>query len=309
MNTKLKFITYLDKNGCHASVVSADHVVELGEEIRALHDEGRIDDELYKDYANPYFMPQLPKSLPKAKSIIVVSVPQPMIRTTFLRNGRAHKLVIPPTYYDNIKVDQRVRRLLREGFKPESYRLVRAILPVKLLVVRSGLALYGRNNITYVPKHGSFHRLTAFYSDYASPIDNWQDKKALPLCETCTACRKACPTGAITKDRFQIRADRCLTYLNEKTSGHEFPKWVSDSAHNSLIGCMRCQRACPYDKDVVGLYEDRGVFTEDETAYLLNGKFRGEKAAKMEKKLGRLGIDLSIFPRNLKVLLAQQRQQ
>jgi len=110
------------------------------------------------------------------------------------------------------------------------------------------------------------------------------------------------------KDRFQIRADRCLTYLNEKTSGHEFPKWVDASAHNSLVGCMRCQRVCPYDRDVADWYEDRGVFTEKETTYLLNGKFLGVKAADMEKKLKRIGIDLTIFPRNLEALLAQQRR-
>jgi epoxyqueuosine reductase len=308
MSAKLRFIQHLEKNGCYASVVSAEHAVEIGEEIRSLHEEGRIDDALYNDYAKPYFTPQLPKSLPKAKSIIVVSVPQPMVRTTFRWMGHAYQFVIPPTYYDGNKVDQRVRRLLWEGFKPKSYRLVRATLPVKLLAVRSGLALYGRNNVTYVPKHGSFHRLTAFYSDYDSPIDNWREKKALPLCDKCKACLKACPTGAIMKDRFQIKADRCLSYLNEKISGHEFPKWVDASAHNSLVGCMRCQRVCPYDRDVADWYEDRGVFTEKETEYLLNGKFRGVKAEKMEKKLKRIGIDLTIFPRNLETLLAQQRR-
>ncbi len=305
MSGKLRFIQHLEKNGCYASVVSADHAVELGEEIRSLHDEGRIDDSLYSDYLKAYVTPQLPRSLPKANSIIVVSMPQPMIRTTFHRKGRAYQFVIPPTYYDGNKVVRRSRRLLAEAFEPESYKFVRAALPVKLLAVRSGLALYGKNNITYVPKHGSFHRLTAFYSDYDSPIDNWREKNVLPLCDKCKACLNACPTGAIMRDRFQIRAERCLTYLNEKASGNKFPQWIDSSAHNSLIGCMRCQRICPYDKDVVDWYEDRGVFSEEETAYLLKGKFQGSKAAKMEKKLKLVGVDLSIFPRNLEALLAQ----
>ena len=308
MSTKLKFIQHLEKNGCYASVVSAEHAAELGEEIRALHDDCRIDDALYKNYALMNFVPELPKSLPKAKSIIVASVPQPMIRATFRWKGRAHQLVVPPSYYDAVKVDRRIRRLLKEGFEPESYRFVKAVLPLKLLAVRSGLALYGKNNITYVPNHGSLHRLTAFYSDYDSPIDNWREKKALPLCDRCRACLNACPTGAIMKDRFQVRADRCLTYLNEMTSGHEFPKWVDASSHNSLIGCMRCQRACPYDRDVANWYEDRVVFSEKETEYLLEGKFRGAKAADIEGKLKRLGIDLTIFPRNLETLLAQKRR-
>jgi len=57
--------------------------------------------------------------------------------------------------------------------------------------------------------------------------------------------------------------------LNEKKSKHAFPEWVPPDAHNALIGCMRCQKACPYDKDVADWYEDRGEFSEQEVAYLL----------------------------------------
>jgi hypothetical protein len=71
---------------------------------------------------------------------------------------------------------------------------------------------------------------------------------------------------------------------------------------------MRCQRVCPYDRDVADWYENRAAFTEKETTYLMNGKFRGVKAANMEKKLKRIGIDLTIFPRNLEALLAQKRR-
>lgn len=192
---------------------------------------------------------------------------------------------------------------MTDAFKPESPRFMKATLPLKLLAVRSGLALYGRNNITYVPKFGNFHRLIAFYSDYHSPVDNWQEKKALPLCASCKACLNACPTKAIQKDRFLIRAERCLSYLNEKDSKHEFPKWLNASAHNSIVGCMHCQRVCPYDKDMLGWYEDRGNFNEEETAYLLMGKFSGQKAKRIERKLKRVGLDLTLFPRNLEVLL------
>lgn len=309
MSAKLKFIQHLEKNGCYASVVSAEHAAELGEEVRSLHDQGILDDELFSDYLAPYFVPKMPRGLPNPRSIIVVAVPQPMIRTTFHWKGEALKFVVPPTYYDANKVNLRVRKLLSEAFRPDTHRFVRAVLPVKLLAVRSGIALYGRNNITYDPGYGSFHRLTAFYSDYDSPVDNWREKKALPRCDRCKACLEACPTGAIQKDRFLIRAERCLTYLNEKTSEHKFPGWVDPSAHNAIIGCMICQKACPYDKDVVDWYEDRGEFSEEETAYLLKGRFSGEKSKRIGKKLKRLGLDLTIFPRNLEVLLAQPRRK
>lgn len=304
----MKFIQHLEMNGCYASVVSAKHAAELGEEIRSMHDGGLLDDEFFGNYMTPYFAPKMPRSLPNPKSIIVVAVPQPMLRTTFHWKGKELKFVVPPTYYDNNKVNLRARRLLAEAFKPDTYRFVRAVLPIKLLAVRSGIALYGRNNITYDPGYGSFHRLTAFYSNYDSSVDNWRDKKALPRCETCRACIKACPTGAIQKDRFLIRAERCLTYLNEKTSEHKFPEWVSPSAHNAIVGCMICQKACPYNKDVVNWYEDREEFSEEETAYLLKGSYTGEKSKKIRRKLKRLGLDIATFPRNLEVLLARTHQ-
>jgi hypothetical protein len=43
------------------------------------------------------------------------------------------------------------------------------------------------------------------------------------------------------------------------------------------------------------------------TAYLLEGEFKGEKAKAMEEKLKLIGLDLSIFPRNLQVLLDQRQ--
>ena len=306
VSEKPLFMRRLEQNDCYGSVVSAKHLEELGDEIQSLHSEGLLDEEFYRVFADPYFTPRLPRSLPNAKSIIVVAVPQPILRTTFHWESRKVRVFVPPNYPDVHKVTWRARHELKRTFRPRQYKLVRAVLPVKLLAVRSGLAKYGKNNITYIPKYGSFHRLTAFYSDYESPIDNWQGKKALPLCAKCNACINACPTSAIQKDGFLIRAERCLTYLNEKEAKHAFPKWVDASAHNSIIGCMRCQRACPYDIDVIDWCEDRGEFSEEETAYLLRGRFRGDKAAIIQKKLKRVGLDLSLFPRNLKVLLDRE---
>jgi epoxyqueuosine reductase len=303
MTDKLGFMKRLEKKGYCASVVSIEHLEELGEEIRSLHAKGLLYDEFYHEYENPYFHPKLPKNFPNAKSIIIMAAPQPMIRTTIHWKGSTMQFIVPPTYFDGDKVTSMAKREIQKALGPKPYRLVRAVLPQKLLAVRSGLAMYGKNNITYVPEFGSFHRLTSFYTDYESPVDLWQDKKALPMCAKCKACTNACPTQAIQKDRFLIHVDRCLTYLNEKKSEIAFPKWVDPKAHNTLVGCMRCQRACPYDRKVANWYEDRGEFTEDEIAYLLKGEYKGAKAARMDKKLKSIGLDLTTFPRNLEACL------
>lgn len=305
MKAKPGFVRHLEKNGCRCRVTSVDHLEELGREIVSIHDEGLLEDAIYNytGTKKPYHSPKLPRTLPGAKSIVVVSTPQPMIRATFRWEGRDVRLTVPPTYADAYRVENRVRRLLKEAFAPRRYKLVRARLPLKLLAVRSGLALYGRNNIAYVPMFGSFHRLSAFYSDYDSPVDNWQDKRALPMCDRCRACLDACPTRAIRDDRFLVSAERCLTFMNEKPADVIFPRWVDASWHNALVGCMHCQMVCPYNRRHTVWFDDREEFGEEETAYLLRGEFRGERAARMDRKLKRIGLDLTAFPRNLGVLL------
>jgi epoxyqueuosine reductase len=306
MSGKLAFLDRLEKMGYCASVVSIDHLGELGEEIGARHDHGELNGKFYHEYENPYFHPKLPSNFKDARSIVVMATPQSMIRTSMRWKGKELKLIVPPTYYDSDKVIRDARKALKKALGPKKHRLVRAVLPQKLLAVRSGLAMYGKNNITYVPRFGSLYRLTSFYTDFDSPIDCWREKKALPKCSLCKACRNACPTGAIRDDRFLIHVERCLTYLNEKKSEEPFPKWVPGNAHNALIGCMRCQRACPYDREFINRYEERGSFSEEETKYLLSGNFMGPKGKAMERKLKRIGLDLTTFPRNLRMLVPKR---
>ena len=120
MPDKPLFIRRLEQNDCYGSVVSARHLEDLGKEIRSLHSEGLIDDEFYRDFADPYFTPRLPKSLPNAKSIIVVAVPQPILRATFHWESCKVRVFVPPNYPDVHKVTWRARHELKRAFRPSS---------------------------------------------------------------------------------------------------------------------------------------------------------------------------------------------
>lgn len=303
----MEVLDYLEKNGCYGRVVSIDHLKELREQVKALYGKGQFDEDFYKGLVLPRLEPKEARGMKKARSIFVTSIPSPAIRTRFRWRDESIELTVPPTYDSYVSASNRSKRLLKEAFAPEKHWIARAILPIKLLAVRSGLAKYGRNNITYIPRFGSFHTLSALYTDYESPEDHWQEMEALPKCATCRACMKACPTGAICEDRFLIRVENCLTYYSEMPPSKPFPEWIKPSAHNSIIGCMRCQRACPYNKDIIDWHRDAGVFSEEETSYLLKGEFTGARAKAMDRKLKRIGLDLSIFPRNLEVHLSKRR--
>jgi epoxyqueuosine reductase len=186
--------------------------------------------------------------------------------------------------------------------------VARAVLPKKLLAVRSGLATYGRNNITYVPGMGSFYRLAAFYSDLPCQKDSWREAQMMAACENCSACLRNCPTGAISADRFLLHAERCIVYHNEQPGDVPFPRWMDPSWHNCLIGCMRCQNVCPQDKELWQWVEEGAEFSEQETALLLEGgPLEQLPAATMEKlEHADLARHAGPLPRNLSVLLSQQ---
>ncbi len=77
--------------------------------------------------------------------------------------------------------------------------------------------------------------------------------------------------------------------------------------HNSLMGCMLCQRYCPEDKPFLGWFDERVDFTTDETLLLLKGASPGELPAETVRKLETLELmkDLDILPRNLSVHLGE----
>jgi epoxyqueuosine reductase len=183
-------------------------------------------------------------------------------------------------------------------------------LPLKLLAARSGLVQYGRNNICYVSGLGSFLQLVAAYSDMPCEEDSWQETMMMKNCEECELCRRACPTGAIPSDRFLLRAERCISYHNEKKGNVPFPEWMDASWHNCIVGCMRCQRVCPQNKDVIQWTGEEEEFSEEETALLLKGARYDDLPVTTRRKLEHLDLVdyLDGLPRNLGIFFKKREQ-
>jgi epoxyqueuosine reductase len=292
----------MPNTGISWKLIPFEWVEEARKEIELRLKEGFLDPVLYKEYLTSFIF-KAPEKMPHPESVAIVAVHQPTLRLTFMRGGKTFPAIVPPTYFDADKVDELAVKELCKFFG-KGHNFVRAYLPLKLLACRGGLTRYGRNNIAYVPGRGSFFRLTAFFTDVEVGEHVWEVPRLLQDCEGCRICVDACPTKVIGGDRFMVRAERCLTYLNEKPAEEPFPSWVSPLWHNAVIGCMICQRVCPANREVIGWVEDRGEFTEDETEYLIKGDFSDKgKSEAMEKKLKAVGLDLSEFPRNLRALM------
>lgn len=294
----------IEREKCKFKVVSTSHIANLQHEIESRRDQGQFDNEFAKQYMFSFkFAP--PEELKTAKSIIVVATPRPPTKAVFCWNGKRRVFILPPTYtaYDEKRIH--IERLLTEVVGWKGYKVATPNLPLKLLAVCSGLAKYGRNNIAYVSGMGSFMRLTAVYSDMPCKNDEWHRPEIMVNCSSCNLCLKACPTGAISKNRFLLNAEKCITFHNEKDGKIPFPKWIKPEWHNCLIGCIRCQAVCPENKPYLDNFGETAEFDEQETELLLKGTSREQMPIDTLKKMQLLSLMdyFNEIPRNLSVLL------
>lgn len=199
-----------------------------------------------------------------------------------------------------------VRKMTLMCIRPEVLDKYAPRLPLKLLAARSGLAVYGKNNICYVEGMGSFLTLVSYFSDLPCAEDNWQEIRLMDDCSDCQVCLSNCPTGAIQRDRFLIDNERCLSYFNEAAG--DFPEWLPRSAHHCLYDCLKCQLNCPQNRDYIDNVIGPIEFDAEETGMLLDGKPMREFPPALKRKARLLGMDswLDVMPRNMMVLFDMQ---
>jgi epoxyqueuosine reductase len=195
---------------------------------------------------------------------------------------------------------------LQANALPQGSRIERVSAPLKSLAARLGLVRYGRNNLTYCPGFGSYLQLFGYVTDAPLPIpQGWQPSEPalLPTCESCTACRDACPTGAIGEDRVLLRAERCLTSVNENPG--PWPAWLPRRALR-LVGCLSCQTVCPENAGLT-VTESGVTFSPEETEAILADQADrvGSVREAIRAKLDRLGPlnEEAVLGRNLRALI------
>jgi epoxyqueuosine reductase len=299
-SVQIAVVAALEANGFRCKIVPASRLSDLIGELQERVSNDEIDKEVREKYMDNYFDKTYPDQFPSPRSLLIIAKAVPQVRVAFEWHGRRHAAIIPPTYKD---FDPPVSQVLDSVLSPAGYKYARARVPFKLLAARTGLSRYGRNNIAYFVDLGSFARLNGWWSDMPPATDPWQEPAMLAECEKCKACQKACPTGAISGDRFLVHAGKCLTFFNE--SEQPFPPWIEPEWHNALVGCLRCQLCCPANKHVKDWIVDGESFTEKETAMLLDCPKPDAIPAETRSKLEKIGLedDTVSLGRNLRVLL------
>lgn len=299
----------IERHGGRATIVPIGRLQDIQQDIQNLRDSGLLNRFQQHIVTNMYSL-DLPETDFEVRSLVMVASPSPgSAPITLTWNGKRFSSLIPAGYVDNSIMPARIEAELNAFLNPQGYHVRHAPrLPHKLLAVRSGLGMYGRNNICYVEGMGSLLNLAPYVSDLPCTEEGWYEIRHMDLCATCRACLNSCPTAAITPDRFLLDNERCLTYFNEAGSEWNFPAWLDPAAHHTLYGCLRCQAACPVNKPYVDKTTEPTEFTEEEMALLLEGKAFELLPETLKKKVSALDMAyyLGALPRNLRALFDKE---
>jgi epoxyqueuosine reductase len=308
--------------GFRYRVAGVEAMHEIDETMAMLRDEGLLSSDLLAEYGRSMtFAP--PSELGEARSLIIVAAPSPAVSVTFQLDPGPLDAVIPPTYI-GAGIRAKTQAILSGILGPAGYSVGRSPAPAKLLATRVGLTEYGRNNIAYVIGSGSSFRLDVYATDAdlippgkargglsrfivggRDPITgHWSPPRRMGSCSACKACYHACPTGCIPfpGEAVMIDAKRCLTFINEREGN--WPDWLDEDAHNSLVGCMKCQRACPANRHHLSPEVPVGEFDLEETATILENRPVEELPERLRDKLEALDLEdySTVLGRNLLAL-------
>jgi epoxyqueuosine reductase len=280
-----KLFNEFEAAGFKAKAFKARHLEEIKDEFEKLVDQGLLDRAFYDNNLKS-FSYDLEGILADAKTVIIVAAPQYKSIAEFDIGGRHLEAVIPPTYmYPG--VNGKITDILDRTFAVSGFRYARAVLPLKLIAVRSGLGTYGRNNICYIPGMGSFVRLNAYITNYEFEEDSWGAASIMDSCRSCSLCVEKCPTGAIRRERFLIHAHECMTNFNEYET--PIPGWINP---------------------LTAIIQERITFNEKETDMILEGCAFESLPTDTRSKIYNAGLEVyyGVLPRNIRLLVAASEQ-
>ncbi len=249
-----------------------------------------------------------PSDFQEAKYLIVLARARKLGQINFNYLGKKYEIMVPPDFHDDgFTTEDEQKAVQKYIIRKPGYKIVETeYIHLKLAAVRSGLAKYGRNNISYVEGMGSFLTLSAYFTDYDFHNESISEIKMMDRCETCNICMNKCPTKAIRKEHFVIDAGKCITEYNEHEG--DFPDWLDKKFHNAIEGCLYCQYYCPENKEVKKEIVKLEDITEKETKALLDGHENPELLHSLIRKLKMFTIEdaeeeLPKIKRNLEVLI------
>lgn len=160
---------------------------------------------------------------------------------------------------------QKLAQAIADTIGPFGYRVFSDSAPVMEVEFASqaGLGWRGKHTLL-LSRQGSWRFLGDIYTDLPLPPDPTAEEH----CGSCTACLKACPTGAIVGP-YEMDARRCISYLTIELAG-PIPVELRPLIGNRIYGCDDCQLCCPWNRFARLGDPDFGVRNGLDAANLIN---------------------------------------
>jgi len=136
--------------------------------------------------------------------------------------------------------------LLREAFPGEEFRwhCDSSALPEVELAIKAGLGVRGKHNLLITEEYGSWVFLGEIVSS-AKLTGNCQ--LSTVNCTQCSACVRACPTGALGEWGFNKA--KCLSFITQRKGVLSPEEEALLREAGSVWGCDLCQEACPHNRN------------------------------------------------------------
>lgn len=138
---------------------------------------------------------------------------------------------------------QKLAQRMEEAIGPFGYRVFSDSAPVMEVefAQKSGLGWRGKHTLL-LSRQGSWRFLGEIYTDLPLPLTAPEKEH----CGSCSACIRACPTGAITAP-YELDARLCISYLTIELPG-AIPEALRPLIGNRIYGCDDCQLCCPWNR-------------------------------------------------------------
>ena len=178
-----------------------------------------------------------------AKSVIVCAFPY---STGEHPGANVCKYAMVPDYHVVVRqLLNEAARELEEAFEASFVGFADvSALPERECALSSGLGFPGVNGLTIHPEYGTFFVIGELVTDYLFPFD----VPMTAVCMQCGACIRACPAGAISRDKIDYT--RCLSEVTQR-KGELTEEEQNLIRKNGLMwGCDSCQNCCPHNRNL-----------------------------------------------------------
>jgi epoxyqueuosine reductase len=184
--------------------------------------------------------------LPDAKSIVCVALNYTPQRSIAADRPQIAAYALGRDYHDVVKA--KLHALAKAiGCEGSDYKACVDTAPIleRYWAQKAGLGFRGKNQQLIIRHAGSMCFLGELL--LVREVDEY-DRPLANGCGKCTRCIDVCPTKALSPtgkaDGFDAR--RCLSYQTIENRG-ELSAEMAQAMGNTIYGCDRCQKACPYN--------------------------------------------------------------